>query len=457
MGKAATTGSGTSEQVVLGRDHVGARLDGLRLRRRLGERTWLGTTASDDPVAVTRLGATSTDGEDLATTLVAVRSAQLVPVRRVIHEDGSMWLVSDWDGGISLRRLLRLAQLTPGQAVYIAGQIALAGQRLRGVESPRSMGSGDVRIGPDGEVRLANWACGEGDADGGSLIAMLMQSTRGSPSDPDGDTELLGRLRQAAELAESPELSESFELSDPAEPDRGALVDLLTLDPRVEQATRAELAALVNAVARPVTPAGQPTTARRAAPPNGSGRARRALRGGGRWLIAWVAALGVLVLAVVLELTFLHGRLSNDVHQIFGDRPHSHPSSPTPHVAAGVTPRQVSAPAPAARGMITSVGLRPLKPCRPGAACSVRVLVQLQAHARPIVVRWHFRSVGRCVGGAQVLPGGAAAVAAGDNSAIAVSVITLPPGRALAVFAVTSAPARAASQAALVPAQGARC
>jgi hypothetical protein len=94
---------------------------------------------------------------------------------------------------------------------------------------------------------------------------------------------------------------------------------------------------------------------------------------------------------------------------------------------------------------VTSVDLRPLTRCAPGAPCGLRVLVQLAAAPDQRVVAWSYRVVDRCTGGTYTLPGGTVPVPASGDRAAAVGVVPLPALRAVAVVAVTDLPAAAAS------------
>jgi hypothetical protein len=173
----------------------------------------------------------------------------------------------------------------------------------------------------------------------------------------------------------------------------------------------------------------------------------------------WGVALLVLVTAVLVEFALLHERLAQDVRQLrdAAGRPEQHTALP-----ADLPP--VTRPAPPSAGVLGGVGLRAVAPCTPGAACTIRVLVQLEPQSEAAdqqlasrLVRWSFRVAERCTGNQHSAAGGVVLVPPGSDQLQAVNAVPLPAGRALAVMAVTSEPAQVASEPLLVPARHGAC
>jgi len=215
-------------------------------------------------------------------------------------------------------------------------------------------------------------------------------------------------------------------------------------------AVRAELRALVRAVdgeaapAGSFGPAGAPSTVVHAAParhaPDAAARTAR------RRVGAWLLSVLVLAAVVLVEVVLLRGHIAADIGRLLN----AGRSGSGPSAAPKPDGLPLVAPAPAASGSVTAVQLRPLAPCAPGAACSLRLLVTLLPGDGPQHVAWSYRIVDRCTGAMDVAPGGSIPVPAGGERAAAVGTIALPAVRAVAVVAVTSLPAVAASPPVLV-------
>jgi hypothetical protein len=136
----------------------------LHLDGRAGQRTWLGHTADGARVAAVRLfpmAGASTDSAgrviDRATALASVRSPRVVPVVGVASTYDAVWLVSEWDEGLRLRRLLQLAGVTADQVRLIAADLVSAVRTLRAAGSDPPLRADDVRIDQEGGVRLTGW------------------------------------------------------------------------------------------------------------------------------------------------------------------------------------------------------------------------------------------------------------------------------------------------------------
>src|SRR5439155_20815914 len=133
----------------------GARLGGLALAERMGQRTWLGRTADGAPVAgrwLCRSGPAGPGGADLtgrAAELSAVALPALVPVLGSLRRDGAIWLVSELDRGVSLRRLLQVAELPPAQATVVAAELLAAVDALHAAGHVHGrLHTGNVHVGP---------------------------------------------------------------------------------------------------------------------------------------------------------------------------------------------------------------------------------------------------------------------------------------------------------------------
>ena len=174
------------------------------------------------------------------------------------------------------------------------------------------------------------------------------------------------------------------------------------------------------------------------------GRRGRAVSAGAPWRSiasrSWKWTLSVAVLLVVLlaEYGFLHGRIVADVAELIaGDL-----RAPQADVAVLPLP---AAPAPASAGDVAAVEVRALGPCAPGASCAVRVHVGLVPRASPVLVRWDARIEDVCTGAKSTVVGGSVTVPAHADRADVVDRLALPAGSALALIAITTSPAIAAS------------
>ncbi|NYJ07585.1 hypothetical protein [Petropleomorpha daqingensis] len=305
--------------------------------------------------------------------------------------------------GVELSRLLALARLTPQQALETgAGVLADAASR-----------SGPA-------------------ADPGPVAARLEEiaaAARFPGRRPDPATDpLLDELDRAAlDLPRVGVAAVARRLAEAA-----AAID--------RDAVRAELAALVAAVPAGARGEGGPARA-----PSAAARSGRAApletTNRGRRVAAWLLSVLVLAAVVLVEVVVLRGKISADVGMLLdagrgGGRTTSAATSDGPPVRA---------PAPAAAGSVTRVDLRPLAPCAPGGACTLRLLVRLAPRADPQTVTWSYLLVDRCTGATSTAPGGTVPVAPNGEQAVAVGVVALPALSSVAVVAVTGSPAVAAS------------
>jgi hypothetical protein len=352
-------------------------------------------------------------------------------------------------GGVPLPRLVSLARLTAPQALEIgAGVLAEAAQRA---EADTGSPGGDqvlieqVLVGVDGRVLLV--PAEDGSHNGrppavgpaGPAVAAVLAAVAGAArlgarrNDPVAER-LLDELDRAVTdlpVAGVPAVARTLREA-AAAIDRGAVC--------------AELAALVRAIGRSAgsasgtAPAGDRPAALRAAPERraGHGQGRTARR---RRIGAWLLSVLVLAAVVLAEVATLRGHIATDIRLLL-DAGRSGSAASTAPPPDGLP---IAAPAPAAAGSVTAVDLRPLAPCVPRAACSLRLLVRLVPEAAPQIVTWSYRIVDLCTGATGTARGGAVAVPARADRAEAVDTVPLPALRAVAVVAVTDRPASAAS------------
>jgi hypothetical protein len=338
--------------------------------------------------------------------------------------------------GVQLSRLLAMVRLSAAQAVELgAGVLAAA-------SSDAAPGGG----GPDGDVLVADPVV---TVDGLVVPGPVAGGRGGGPSRRSARDVLAGVV--AAVPSPGPAAEQR-----PSELDR-ALRDLPVVGvPAVarrlqeaaaaidRRAVRAELAALVRAVGVTGGAAGgDPRTGgappvRRAAPVR---RASPTPRSAGRRIGAWVLSILVLAGVVVSEVVLLRDDITADIGLLLdagreGEEPSDTPEPDDP---------QLPAPAPSAAGSVAAVDLRPLAPCTPGAACTVRLAVQLVPSAEPQVVTWSYLVADHCTGPTVTAPGGTVTVPPQADRAATVGVVALPPLDGVAVVAVTAVPAVAAS------------
>jgi hypothetical protein len=286
-------------------------------------------------------------------------------------------------------------------------------------------------VGTDGRVGIAS-----GPPDGGSrgttqaATALLAEIARNVPRHP-VSSELLDELdRTVVEMgAGVPAARQRVEKSCTAM-DRCAV--------------RAELGALVRALAESTAPA----------VPGGEAQAERVIDGRSgappltgptssvrRRAWAWLLSIAVLIAVVLVEVVLLRDEITADVHLLLD----AGRSGSTASTAPELDDLPVAPPAPPAVGAVASVDLRPLADCTPGAPCTVRVVVRLLPGAEPRTASWSFRPTDRCTGATETASGGSVTVPVGVQQVTAVSSVPLPAYRAVAVVAVTELPAAAAA------------
>ena len=313
-------------------------------------------------------------------------------------------------GTLTVRRLLRVSQITGAQALFLAHEILTALEQTP-VAAPAAETvlldhHGEVLItGPRG--RLDRRALSE-------LLTELAASIR-------GDDTARGVLRDAArDIGHGAAPADVVSRVDRPEPEHAI----------------AEIAALVNAgLGRRPKPA-VTTPARAPAVP-----VPRRPRPGLRPLWRGLAALAVLAVAVLLEWLLLHDRLGSDLRVLLDARRPA-PASAAPTI---VPPPPVSAPAPPSAPGVAGLDLRALASCSPGALCSVRLQVDLPPPHDVVALAWDLVIVDRCTGAQSTIPGGKVMAAPDDTRLNLVADVAVPAARTVAVFAVTNSPGRASS------------
>jgi hypothetical protein len=481
------------------------------LIRQLDNATWLANSDGDLVVAQAAT-ATSLDPAspsrsaalEALSSLTALRASQLVGVIDVAdREDGSAWLLSEHVDGVSLRRLLSIATLTPIQAAYIAVRVLEGLARLHAVGIGHGrLNAADVLLGRDGEPRLANWALTSlartrlldevraADVDSArSLVGELARNANRPVVWKHGQDEAvltcLEQCGNGGSTAGIPAMTEEL---------RRALQTAVSDDTGMV-ATRGELAALVATLSQRVARSGQSaegharlSTSDEAEGPRTSWREpirvptvlpARPLSSADwhrphhrRWpgFVATLVALLVLAAAGYLLARKPIGSFADRV--LHRNTAASTPRAPastqptrpgvtrSPAAAAGSpspgTPLPVAALAPLTADPVSGVDLRPLATCTPGSSCSLRVTVRFAPAYTGEPVTWRMAVFNRCAGSTSVVAHGQVTGVPGTY-VFDSTTAKLPAARSMAVIAIIDAPARAASPPLLVPAGGGRC
>jgi hypothetical protein len=226
-----------------------------------------------------------------------VDSALLVPVVGTAECDGTLWLLSEQVDGAPVQRLLGLATLTPAQAGWLAGRalVALAVLHDAGFAHGR-LHAGNVLVGRDGAVRLADWALGPPASEQSrradlaatrTFVAALLRNAD-RPAARHG-----GLLAELEGLAADP-------IADPA-----AAADELGAAVGVPAAVTSELGTLVAAMSRTSTSVVAPALLPARLPHTRRPRTRRFSQ---RQWVAAVAPLLVLAAAGAVAVVLSHRR-----------------------------------------------------------------------------------------------------------------------------------------------------
>lgn len=401
-----------------------------RARGRIGE-TWVGTLEDGTPVAVKRVTVADERDRDLLLKAVdrlsTLRHPSLVSVRGAFVEDAIVRIVSDFDPGISLRRLLAVARLSSEQATAIACGLRAGLDALHGAGNAHgALHADNVRIGVDGTVRLA---------DGGLWSRAVDLSGERAK-----DLEAARRLEQVLGI---PETAEGAGTRD--EPGSGVASQLASLvsligpeRPRVRGAIEHRApASEAKTFTAPIWR-----------------RKRRPLR------VSAVILLMLLVAGVAWQLSLRHLGIAQAPHgRLPAAGAPTARSSPSPSGRPAASPAGTPVPAPRAvpvlgpssAGDVTAVNLYVAQgPCLPGQSCKLGVQVNLAPRTTSEEVDFALVLFDRCSGDSREEPGLSVTATPDWSFVYRRWWVTMPATRSLAVIAVTSAPVRAASSPLLV-------
>lgn len=413
----------------------------LVLVRGLSRVTWLARLGGAPAIA--RVATTPADP--------TVDSPLLVPVLGTAELDGTTWLLSEQVEGVSVQRLLGRATLTPAQAAWLAGRAFAALAMLH--EAGRAHGrmhAGNVLVGRDGSVRIADWAFGppaseatrQADLEAAREFVVALLRNAGRPAARNGD-------RPSAALAELEGLA-AEPIADPAAAARD-------LDVAVDDAAivTSELGALVTAMVRPVnhvvTPAPLPPRLPhpRRPPPRRIGPRR--------WVVAAIAALVVLAVAAVAAFAVSHRRHEAAVPPLSSPPPSHAPTPTRSHAPSATSLARATAVAPRRAGFVNGVVITPVETCQPGATCSVTVTIQITEHDDVKHLTWTFVLVDPCTGTRTNAPGGSMTAQPNWRHVYTTTRVPIPQARSVALVAMTTVPVRAASAPLTVPSGHAQC
>jgi hypothetical protein len=384
--------------------------------------------------------------------------------------------------GISLRRLLAITAITPGQAALLTRDIAE--EITRRAPDGQHQAPLDMRtawIGLDGRLRS------------------LRQP---SPPDAAPTDDAATALHIIRSLGREADASRPRSHDDSARP-------LIDLDDRPEDLThtvarvhatatavlgneediariRRELAALAHVAQGHVNgehdrsrgAAERPTSGPHAEPPVTHpdwGSARRKAWHRARPRIRWKLIAGVVVIAAALAAGWVGlprawSELQAGWESLLGTEPPPRtlvPVPPVPDAGEAVNgetadaaegdadPDPLEPPAPTSAGPINEISLDVEgADCAAGQRCLVRTEVGMEPAGATRTVAWTLEIVDRCSGDTTSAPGVTVTAQPGWSQVWGNSELELPDGPALAVYAVTTSPADAASPALLVPADG---
>ncbi|WP_310962528.1 hypothetical protein [Nocardioides terrisoli] len=374
---------------------------------------------------------------------------------------------------VRLGQLLRVAVLTPYQAVFLAAEIfgLLASRHAHNGRGPVPSAE-TLTVSGDGEVDWAAETTPASSSPEADLAAargvaeLLLGNTRSGMARRPAEAALL--LRTLEGIAEE----ELFESATAAHRLRAALALQQGSGAADAERLRHELSALVRAFGRIDPPHRSPYPTQTApghlADPMVTLRAQPWRRRGWkglrhrtrrRLLVTLAALMLVVAAAIVLGPGGQLARLRGDSAASTAVTPPSPtPSQPTvvPRRAAK-TPRPLRTFAPASAGAVTGTTVKQLATCAPGMACPIQVTVLLQPAVAGEVVRWRIGIVNRCRGTARWVPATTMAPDPGWTRVFAPTSVSLPHAHSLALVAETTSPARTQSPPVLVPAGPAHC
>jgi hypothetical protein len=430
------------------------RLLARRGRGQIGE-TWIARLDDGTLVAAKRIVAADEAALDLLLEAVArlapLRHPSMVPVRGASVDGLSVWVVSELDDGLSLRRLLNVVRLSPEQAASVALSV------ISGLKALHEAGLWHGRLHADNVYISSTGRARLGDAG--------LCTAAGNP-----ERQLARDLAAARAL-----LHDILPIgADLPGSDANGLLAALSTRPEAlaagerEAVIAMELAALVARVGGGGTAAGraqraavEPSTA--ATVPTRPAQPA-AVRSRSFWPVAPAVAVAVvlpLLLVAGLIWWWVGGQAGVTARQ---HAPPVHASSvaegakpsqpaPTPKTTAplGAKPAFVPVLAPRSGGEIENVDLGVvIGPCVPGSACKLSVQVNLAPRSADEEVDWVLVFFDRC-SGQSTQEGGASILATPDWSFVyRRHWYTMPAGNSLAVIALTTAPVRTQSAPLLV-------
>jgi hypothetical protein len=439
--------------------------------RRVG-RTSSGRLVSVRPVpSVVKEGTTAAVVREIVERLrTRCAGPHLVPLAGAVQQEGTLWIATEVDRGVSLRRLLAVVSLTPVQACYLVQEIlaGLAELHRLGLCHTR-LHHGNVHVDVAGKVRLTDWAlsgisgeeasptCRRTDLQ--SVAVLVRRLARAAGDGARGRhpaaTHALEQLQDlvAEERDDVEALVEEARRSGAFLPDTGT---------RAAAAQLGELSAALggNAPESPLRAARRPQrSAFRAPGPWIKARSAGSLRPRPRRRMSAIAVC-VLVLVVLAGLAAWQSGLANQVRRPQTPSlslPHAPSPAPTPRPAPSGERRPVPTPTaglrpvpslgPPAAGAVSGVDLQPLQPrCAAGSSCPVRVTVRLAPQPQAQIVAWTFDLFDRCTGGHLTASGGSVTALSEWPYVYETTWLQTPAGHPLAAVAVSSSPARVASQ-----------
>jgi hypothetical protein len=435
-------------------------------RGRLGE-TWLVRTPSGAVATAKRLraGAGARECEALG-RLSAIREPELIAVLGAEHRGDRVWVFSELCEGVTLRRLLAVANLTTGQWAVIARSIlaGLGALHRRGLVHG-ALHPGNVLVALDGGVRLADGGLDAPATSPAELDELrhrdlsaawtLLCTTAAAAGRRSGwPAALAGVLAATPQDMRAREAVHTFlEAEDGpggAEAATRARAQLAALVERLHRGGGAGSATTIGPPrARWEAPALRPRPATPTAPTGSRHRALTIRR------VAVAGAGG----AVAVAATILGAdHLAHREPPADGGRSAHH--APGPATTAAASPSPATLPAlpllgPPSAGSVTAVSILPLPDsCTPGASCTVTVRVDLAAHPQE-QVSWALEIIDRCTGSRTEIVVHPMAAPASFVYVYSPTTVRVPASSSSAIIALTTAPAHAASLPLLIPAAAA--
>jgi protein kinase-like protein len=481
-------------------------LAGARLEGRLGSgvlgTTWRARRADGSEVAIKRL---ASGGRDTSARLerlqraAALPSPNLVELVSVFQEDRRFWVASLLDDGVPLSRLLKRGRLRRPFAVAVGmGMLsALASLHQVGLHHG-DIHPGNVHVGRDGTVRLSDYGLvpstpGQSSAARRAAdvraVGVLLCSLLGLAADS-------GRRRgdRSSRIAESslgvavrsiatfrPKLSrghEAIHASLTLWEAAGGMATARRQAQTREQLARTVAAALgldgdevaltlvgvgppapvppvdvlaprlplVEPVAAEPAPAAAPAPASAPVPAPALVPEPPPARQPG--LLSGLLLLLITVLAVgVTDLSMAPRPARPAPAALRGGATHQRPAARKPATPPAAPVTAAPALPPARDGSVLSVTLQPeATACAPGAACPVRVALEIQPAPGVQLVSWTVYAIDACTGDLTPLGSAGAVVSTGWTQVIGDSYPHLPPAGAGELVAITDGAARAASR-----------